>query len=88
MQLNMWDWVDETMAKIAELVCNNCRWINAGIDKIARNPDHKLRLCTGHASDHEAEQVIFAAAQMRDDHCKRLHKKKNDLLWNSEQIEA
>lgn len=88
MQMNIFDWVDETIARISLLVSNNCRWINAAIEQHFTTFDHKVRLCCGDVIDDEAEKVIFTAAKMRDDHCKRLHKKRKPLVWNGEEIEA
>lgn len=87
-QMNLLDWFEETMSKIHDISKANCRWINAAIDAYAKSCDEKLRCISGQVDDVKAEQIIYTAANLRNEHCRRLHKKRKALIWNSEPIEA
>lgn len=88
LQMNLLDWMKETGELVHHISKNSCRWIGAAINQISPFYDMQVRLFAGSASDAEAEAVIFKAAELRNAHCKRLHKRKRDLIWNGETIEA
>lgn len=88
MQMNFFDWIDEIMKNIETLKLNNCRFINEAINRIFSDINKINQCLSGECPDHEAEKIIYEAAKLRNEHARKMHRKKKDLVWNFELIEV